>query len=290
LRGRDDLGLRVEFNRIAPDYFRTLGITILQGREFNDADREGAPAAAVINEKLAHRLWPDENAIGKRISDPVLSGTPRPPFEVVGVVKDTRHRSMLVDPPLILYVPEQQDYDGRATIVVRTVGDPKSLVPAIRSEVAALDKSLPLVGMKTMSEQISSTLWQQQMAAGLIGIFGLLALLLAAIGLYGVIAQFVAQRNREIAIRMALGAGAAEVVKLVLKQGSTLAIAGVLAGLATAFVSTRVLSSLLWGVSATDPATFIVASVVLIAVPVLASIIPARRASRIDPVVALRQE
>jgi predicted permease len=290
LRGRDDLGLRVELNRIAPDYFRTLGITVLKGREFNPADGEGAPAAAVINEKLANRLWPEENAIGKRLSAPALSGPPRPPLEVVGVVKDTRHRSLLLEPPLILYVPEQQDYDGRATIVVRTMGDPKSLIPAIRSEVAALDKSLQLTGVKTMSEQISSTLWQQQMAAGLIGLFGLLALLLAAIGLYGVIAQFVAQRNREIAIRMALGAGTTEVVKLVLKQGSTLAIAGVAVGLVTALISTRVLSSLLWGVSATDAATFIAASAVLIAVPMLASIIPARRASRIDPVVALRQE
>ena len=141
-----------------------------------------------------------------------------------------------------------------------------------------------------MSDQISRTLWQQQMAAGLIGVFGLLALLLAAIGLYGVIAQFVAQRNREIAIRMALGAGATEVVKMVLTQGSALGLSGVAVGVVIAYVSTRVLASLLWNVSATDPTTFIVAASVLIVVPVLASIIPARRASRIDPVVALRQE
>ena len=290
LRGRDDLGLRVELNRIAPHYFKTLGIPLLRGRELTGNDHEGAPTVAVINDGLARRLWPGENAVGKQLSAPSLSGPRRPPLEVVGVVKDTRHRSLLVEPPPILYVSEQQDYDGRATIVVRTAGDPRSLIPAIRGEVAALDKNVPLFGIKTMAEQVFSTLWQQRMAAGLIGTFGLLALLLAGMGLYGVVSQLVAQRKREIAIRIALGADSRAVVKLVVAQGSILSLAGVGAGLIAALASTRAMSSLLWGVTTTDPWAFIGSSAVLISVALLASIIPARRASRIDPVAALRTE
>jgi predicted permease len=290
LRGGDDLGIRVELNRIARDYFRTLGIPVLRGREFSDADRENAPAVAVINEKLARRLWPDEDPIGKRLAAPFFSGPRRPPVEIVGVVKDTRHRSLLTEPPPILYLPELQAYDGRATLVIRTEDDPTGLISAVRNEVAAVDANLPVVAVKTMSQQIASTLWQQRMAAGLIGIFGILALVLAAVGLYGVVAQFVAQRSREIAIRMAIGASGGDVIRLVVRRGSVLGVMGVAVGLAAAFASTRVLSSMLWGVTPTDPLTFIIAATLLTGVPFVASIIPARRASRIDPVEALRQE
>jgi predicted permease len=290
LRGGDDLGIRVELNRIARGYFRTLGIPVLRGREFSDADRENAPAVGIINERLARRLWPDEDPIGKRLAAPNYSGAPRPPVEIVGVVKDTRHRSLLTEPPPILYLPELQSYDGRATLVIRTQGDPSGLIAAFHSEVAALDPNLPVVAVKTMSQQIASTLWQQQMAAGLIGTFGILALVLAALGLYGVVAQFVAQRSREIAIRIAIGADPGDVIRLVVKRGSILGLLGVAAGLAAALASTRVLESILWDVSPTDPLTFFIAAAVAAGVPLAASIIPARRASRIDPVVALRQE
>lgn len=290
LRARDDLGLRVDANRIAPDYFKTLGIPLLQGREFNYQDRVGTPAVAIINEKLARTLWPDESAIGKRLAVPFWNEPSRPPVEIVGIARDTKHRSLLADMPMLLYLPELQAYDGRATVVARTSGDPNTLISAIRVEVAALDKDLPLYAVKTMSQQIESTLWQQRTAAGLIGIFGLLALGLAAIGIYGVIAHSVAQRTREIGIRMALGADARDVLRMILRQGFMLALAGVAVGLGAAFALTRLMSSLLYGVSATDAATFIASSAVLVGVALGACFVPARRATKVDPMIALRCE
>jgi predicted permease len=289
LRTRDDLGLRVDANRIAPDYFRTLGIPILEGREFTDQDRLGTPPVAILNERLANRLWPGESAVGKLLSVPFWL-EPRPPVQIIGVARDTKHRSLLADMPLLVYLPELQVYDGRATLVARTRGDATKLIPAIRGEVAALDKDLSLYAVKTMSEQIESTLWQQRTAAGLIGIFGLLALALAAIGIYGVIAHSVAQRTREIGIRMALGADARGVLRMILRQGLVLALTGVLVGLAAAFALTRLMSSVLYGVSATDPLTFVISSVVLVGVALGACFAPARRATKVDPMIALRCE
>ena len=285
----DDLGLRVDANIIAPDYFRTLGIPLVEGREFTDRDRVGAPLVAILNEKLANRLWPGESAVGKLLSVPFWR-EPRPLVRIIGVARDTKHRSLLADMPLLVYQPELQVYDGRATLVARTSGDPATLIPAIRGEVAALDKDLTLYAVKTMSEQIESTLWQQRMAAGLIGIFGLLALALAAIGIYGVIAHSVEQRTREIGIRMALGADARAVRRMILRQGFTLVLTGVLVGLAGAFTLTRLMSWVLYGVSATDPLTFVISSVVLVGAALGACLVPARRATRVDPMIALRCE
>jgi predicted permease len=289
LRARDDLGLRVDANRIAPNYFRTLGIPILEGREFTGEDRVGTPLVAIVNEKLANRLWPGLSPIGKLLSVPFWHD-PRPPVQIIGVAKNTKHRSLLEDTPLLVYLPELQAYDGRATLVARTRTDPATLIPAIRDEVAALDKDLSLYAVKTMSEQIDSTLWQQRTAAGLIGIFGVLALALAAIGIYGVIAHRVVQRTREIGIRMALGADARDVMRMILKQGLVLALTGVAVGLAGAFALTRLMSSLLYGVSATDPMTFLLSSVVLVGVALGAGFVPARRATKVDPMIALRCE
>jgi predicted permease len=289
LRVRDDLGLRVDANRIAPNYFRTLGIPILEGREFNNLDRLGTTPVAVVNEKLASRLWPGESAVGRLLSVPFWR-EPRPPVEIIGVARDTKHRSLLAEMPMLIYLPELQVYDGRATLVARTGGDPTKLIPAIRREVAALDKDLTLYAVKTMSEQIESTLWQQRTAAGLIGIFGLLAIALAAIGIYGVIAHSVAQRTREIGIRMALGADARDVRRMIVRQGLRLALTGVVVGLVAAFALTRLMSSLLYGVSATDPLTFVISSVALVGVALGACLVPARRATKVDPMIALRCE
>jgi macrolide transport system ATP-binding/permease protein len=289
LRARDDLGLRVDANRIAPDYFRTLGIPILEGREFTTDDRVGAAAVVIVNERLAKQLWPGESAIGKLLSVPFWH-EPRPPVQIIGVAKNTKHRSLLEDMPMLVYLPELQVYDGRATLVARTSIDPAALIPAIRDEVAAIDKDISLYSVKTISEQIDSTLWQQRTAAGLIGIFGVLALALAAIGIYGVMAHRVAGRTREIGIRMALGANARDVMRMILRQGLVLALTGVGAGLAGAFALTRLMSSLLYGVSATDPVTFLVSGLVLIGVALGAGFVPARRATRIDPMIALRCE
>jgi macrolide transport system ATP-binding/permease protein len=289
LRARDDLGLRVDANRIAPNYFRTLGVPMIQGREFTDRDRVGTTKVAIINQKLANRLWPGQNAVGQLLSVPFWH-EPRPPVQIVGVARDTKHRSLLAEMPMLIYLPELQAYDGRATVVARTSGDPKKLIPAIREEVAALDKDLTLQAVKTMTEQIEGTLWQQRTAAGLIGAFGVLALGLSAIGIYGVIAHSVAQRTREIGIRMALGAGTHAVQRMILRQGLVLALTGILIGLVAAFALTRLMSSLLYGVSPTDPVTFVISSVLLIGVALGACLVPARRATRIDPMIALRCE
>jgi predicted permease len=290
LRGHEELGARVDANRIAPHYFQTLSIPLLGGREFTEADREGAPPVAIINEKLARHLWPGENPLGKRLAAPFLSGPPRPPVEIIGVAKDTKHRSLLLDVPLLLYLPESQAYDGRATIVVRTGADPKSVIPAIRREVAALDKNLPLFAVKTMREQIAGTLWQQRLAADLIGLFGLLALLLAAVGLYGLMAHFVAQRTHEIGIHMALGARPPDVLRRVLQHGMRLILTGVFIGLMAAGGLTRLMKSLLYGVSATDSVTYGGVTLLLTLVALLACYLPARRAMKVDPLVALRHE
>jgi predicted permease len=287
--GLDDAGLRVDANRIAPNYFRTLGIRLYEGREFTEQDREGTTPVAIVNQRLSTRLWPGESAVGKMLSVPFWR-EPRPLVQIIGIARDTKHRSLLADMPFLIYLPELQSYDGRATLVARTAVDPASLISSLREQVAALDKDLILFSAKTMKEQIESTLWQQRTAAGLIGIFGLLAVALAAIGIYGVIAHSVAQRTREIGIRMALGADAAGVRRMILKQGLALALVGVAFGAAAAFALTRLMSSLLYEVSPADPLTFFVASIVLVGTALGACLIPARRATKVDPMIALRCE
>jgi predicted permease len=289
LRARDDLGLRVDANRIAPRYFLTLGIPILEGREFTEQDKPGSPFVAILNERLAKQLWPGESAVGKLLAVPFWH-EPRPPVQIIGVARDTKHRSLLADMPLLVYLPELQAYDGRATLVARTIGDATTLIPAIRGEVSALDKDLTLYAVKTMSEQIDSTLWRQRAAAGLIGVFGVLALVLASLGVYGVISHSVALRTREIGIRIALGADASGVRRMILKQGLRLTLTGAIVGIAAAFGLTRLMSSLLYGVSPTDPLTFAVASATLIGAALGACFAPARRATKVDPMIALRCE
>ena len=290
LRGSEELGIRTDVNRIAPRYFQTLGVRLLRGRDFTPTDKEGAPAVAILNERLAEKLWPGEDPVGKRLAVPDLNGPPRPPVEIIGVVKDTRYRTLLADAPPILYLPVLQAYDGRTTLVIHTTGDISGMITTISREVAEVDKNLPLFAVKSMSEQVAITLWQQRLAAGLIGLFGVLALALAAIGLYGVISHSVSLRTREIGIRMALGADRMNIVGLVVKQGLVLAVVGVALGIAAAVALTKFMSSVLYEVSATDPATFIVVSATLIAVALLASYIPARSATKVDPLVALKCE
>jgi putative ABC transport system permease protein len=290
LRGEPDLGTKTDVNRIAPHYFQTLNIPLLNGREFTEADKRGSTLVAIVNEKLAEKLWPGENPIGKLLHAPFYNQPPRPPVEIIGIAKDTRHRTLLATPPPILYLPVLQAYDGRTTLVIHTAGEPASMVHIIRDEVAKIDTSLPLFAIKSLSEQVSITLWQQRMAAGLIGIFGGLALLLAAIGIYGVISHSVALRTREIGIRMALGAGSSNIVALVVRKGLMLAISGVAVGTAAAFFLTGLMSSLLYDVSTTDSITFVIVSLTLIVVALLASYIPARKATRVDPIIALRHE
>jgi len=262
---------------------------LLGGRAFNVQDNDHATAVAIVNERLAQRLWPGQNAIGKRIAMPPWTGSPRPPMEIVGIAKDTKYRSLLSDPPLLLYTPVSQEYAGRTTLIV-AAKNPTRLLRSIRAEIAALDNNLPVFGVETMSEHIASSLWEQRMAAGLISMFGLLALILAATGIYGVIAYPVAQRTREMGIRMALGAERADILWLVLGQGLGIATLGIAVGFALALGATPVMASLLYGVSAADPLTFFAISVLLTVVALAASWIPARRALSIDPSIALRHD
>lgn len=290
-RGHEfEVGIRVDMNTVAPNYFKTMGISMLRGRDFTERDKSGAPLVAIVSQQLAQRLWPGENAVGKRIEWPSWQGEPRQPLEIIGVSADARYRSLMADAPLLLYVPEFQNYSGRQTLVVRTAADPEQLLGAVRSAVASLDQNLPVFAVKTMSEQMGDSLWQPRMAAGMLGSFSIFALILAAVGLYAVVSQWMGQRTREIGIRMALGAKPRDVMRLTLGYGAGLALSGIAAGILFASLLTRFVSALLFGRSSSDVLTVAVIAVFLLLVALAACFVPARRAMRVDPMVALRHE
>jgi putative ABC transport system permease protein len=279
------------FHAISPDYFRTMGIALQQGRLFNEADSVDAPKVAIVSESMQRLFWPAENPIGKRIK----VGGPKsgnPWITVVGVVGDVKQKGLSVQPGPTMYWPFVQ-YLGPTffvNVVVRTVSNPMSLASMIRDEVRSLDKDQPILEMRTMNQVISESVWRPRFSALLLSIFAVLALLLAALGVYGVISYSVSRQVREIGIRIALGAEPRNVVNLMVRQGMMLAVLGIGIGLAGGLVLTRVLSALLFGVSHTDVATFVAVSLVLAIVSLVACYIPARRATRVDPLVALRYE
>ncbi len=279
--------LRVKLVAVTPGYFRTLGIRLVAGRDFAEEDTAQAPRVAVINETMAQRLWPGENAFGKRFATSQSGG---PYFQVVGVAKDMRVEALGEAPGLAMFVPFAQEYQAGMTLLVRTATDPMALLPAIRREVQSQDKNLPVFDVTTLREAVGTTLNQQKLYATLIGSFALVALVLAAIGIYGVISYSVARRTHEIGVRMALGAERSDVLRLVVGHGMVLTLVGMAIGLAGAFGATRVLSTLLFGVRLTDLVTFAGVSTLLAAVALLAICIPARRATKVDPMVALRYE
>jgi len=269
------------------EYFETMKTPIVQGRGFTDPDDEKSPRVVVVNETMARRFWPDQNPIGKRLR---LGDAPEPFYEVAGVARDGKYYLLGEAPTTFMFLPLRQNYSEEVTLIARTSVQPESLAAAIRQEVATLDSELPVYGVKTMPEYLDRLLSAPKSVAGLVGVFGLVALLMAAVGLYGVMSYSVAQRSREIGIRMALGSPAATVFSLILKQGMRLALAGVAIGLLAAFGLTRLMTSLLYGVSATDPLTFVVIALLLTVVALLACGIPARRATKVDPMIALRCE
>jgi predicted permease len=291
LRGQEfQRGLRVNIVNVSPHYFRTLGIPLMQGRDFDLGDDETAPGKAIVSRNLAERMWPGENVIGKRISWPTVEGPPRPPLEIVGVVADCKYLSLTEPPPLILYVPLFQNYSGGVTIALHTTLLPGVALAELRRAIADLDRTLPLFETKTIQEQVGFSVWQQEMASSLIGAFGMLAVFLAALGLYGVIAHSVSQRTHEIGIRMALGAQPGQVLRMVVREGMLLTATGVAGGIVAALGLTRFMASLLFGISPTDPLTFASIAILLTVVALLACYIPARRAMRVDPMIALRYE
>ncbi len=287
LRGREfELGLRVDIDRVAPRYFETLAIPLLRGRDFTIHDR----GVVIVSRKLAAKLWPGEDAVGKRIAWPDPGGAPRGPFEVIGVAADAKYRSLIAEPPLLMYVPVLSEYDSRTHIVVRTAGDPANLVGELERVVRSVDKDVPVYHPETMAAHTADSLWQQRTAASWIGAFSLMALILAAIGLYGVIAQSVAQRTRELGIRMALGAAPDSVSRLILREGMKLALIGTAVGVPAALASARIMRRMLEGVGETDLLVLVGVAALLGVVTLAACWIPARRASRVDPLVALRYE
>ena len=291
VRGHEfEVGIRVDMNTVAPNYFRTLEIPILRGRDFTELDKPGAPLVGIVSQKLAQRLWPDQDAVGKRIEWPSWVGAPRPPIEIVGVSADARYRSLIADVPLLLYVPESQNYSGTQTLVVHTAVNPEDLVGAVRSAVNSVDRNLPVFAVKTMAEQMGDSLWQPRMAAGILGSFSIFALILAAVGLYAVVSQWMGQRTREIGIRMTLGAQPRDVVRLTLGYGAGLAIWGIVAGILFSSALTRFVSVVLFGTSSAEALTIAVIAALLLIVALAACYIPARRAMRVDPMVALRHE
>lgn len=273
---------------VSEDYFRVMGISLLRGRGFREQDTESAPLAAVINEALARTYFPGQDPIGKRL----LWGA-HPPFTIVGVAGDVRFSALDADVAPMIYMSNFQVASGtsrHAVFVVRSAGDPASLASAARREIWSVDKDLPVFGVTTMSDVLAGSVAQRRFSMSLLGAFAMLALLLAAIGLYGVLSYSVSQRMHEMGLRMALGANARDLMRLVVGQGIRVALAGVAAGLLASVAATRLLAGLLFGVSPLDPWTFIVVAAVLVASALLASFIPARRATKVDPMVALRYE
>jgi predicted permease len=272
---------------VSPGYFKTLQIPLLAGRDFDQRDRKGAPRVIIVNERMAQMLWPGESAIGKHIF--IGSNSPNA-LEVVGVAKTGKYRALAEDPRPYYYSPMAQRGPDGMTLIVRTAGDPRSLVGAIRSQVEAIDRRLPLFAIKTMTEHMSWPLWAPNMAATLSLAFALVALLLSAVGLYSVMAYVVSQRTREVGIRMALGANREDVLKMITSQGMKLAVIGIAIGFVMSLALSRVLSSVLIGVGAYDVTIFIVVPLLLALVAFVACLVPARRATKVDPLVALRYE
>jgi len=274
---------------VSADYITTMGTPLLRGRNFSDADNETAPDVALINSTMARRFFTDGDAIGKRF----LWGHPGKDekwITIVGVVADTKLYGLDNPARLEVYSPYRQSPSADMNLVVRSAVDPASLTSAIRSAVAAIDKDQPIFDVHTMQQLVDDSISTRRLTLVLLGIFSALALILAAIGIYGVMAYTVALRTQEIGIRMALGAQQKDVLRLVLGQGARIAFFGVAIGLAAAAALGRLLSSLLFSVSASDPITFAAVAVLLISVALLACYIPARRAMRVDPLIALRHE
>lgn len=280
-----------DFHTISDGYVSALGIPLLQGREFVETDNEKGAPVVIINAKLARQYFPNGDAVGKRLMFGHLDPAKQPQWlTIVGVLGDTKMYGLSNPARFEVYLPFHQSARSDMDVLVRSRVDPSAMTAAIRSEIAAIDKDQPIFAIATMQELISASLAGRRFTLILLGLFSGLALVLAAIGIYGVISYTVAQRTRDIGIRMALGASQAQVLRDVLGLGLRLTGIGLLLGLLGAFLATRVLASLLYGVASTDALTFTAVSVVLTIVALFASYLPARRATRVDPIVALRYE
>ena len=278
--------LRAGRRNVSADYFRALGIPVKRGRAFSASDSGEAPPVVVINEAMARSFFAGEEPVGKRIR----TGDRSPWVEVVGVVGDVRHRGLDVDTRPEMFFPHLQTPSRQMTLAVRTAGDPLALAGPLRERVRELDRDQPVGNVKTMEAWVGESVASRRFSVLLLGVFACVAAGLAALGLYGVVSYTVAQRTHEIGLRVALGASPRDVLRLVIRQGMTLTLVGTAVGLLAALALTRVMSGLLYGVGATDPATFVTVPLLLVAVALLACYLPARRATNVDPMVALRHE
>jgi putative ABC transport system permease protein len=282
-----DHGETVEVTTVSPEYFTTMGIPIVAGRAFMADDRPETPRVAIVNETLARRFWPGESAIGKIFR---TRGGDGPAFQIVGISLDHKVLTLSEPPTPFLHIPRNQRPNSYAAIVARTRGDAGTLLRDMRRELLAIDPNVVFVENQTMEAEVDATLLPMRASAWLVTGIGLVAMMLAAIGLYGVIAYSVAQRTREIGIRIALGARPGTVVRLVMRQGLFVALAGLIAGCLLAAAAARAIAGALYGVTAADPVSWLAASALLLTVSAFANFIPAWRASRLNPTEALRIE
>ncbi len=277
-------GRLAQVNQVAGGYFEAMGIQVVKGRGVTAVDRQGATPVAVINEAMAAQLWPNEEPLGRELR---LFGV-ETPLQIVGVARTIKYNFIGEEPTSYLYLPLEQNHSSQVVVQVRAAGDPTPVLGTVRRELQQLEPGLPLLNVSTYDNVLSQSLWAPRMAAWLLGIFAGLALLLAAMGLYGVLAYSVTQRTRELGIRMALGAGNGDVRTMVMRQGVLLAVAGLVPGLLVSWALSRMITRLLYGVNAGDLVTFATVPLLLLVVAVVATLLPAWRASRVDPAVALR--
>ena len=277
---------------VNPGYFETMGIRVIAGRQLGDQDRDNSPNVTVISETMARRYWPGEDPIGKRITPgSPNSSNPDDWITIIGVANDVRQFELNADPKPQMYLSYQQaGFFAPRHLVVSTTVEPRSLADTVRKTVWEIDKDQPVSNISTMEDVLAESIARQRFSMLLLGIFATVAMILAAVGIYGVMSYSVAQRTQEIGVRLALGAQTRDVLKLVIGQGMRLTLAGLAVGLIAAFALTRLIESLLFGVSATDPVTFAAISLVLMGVALVACWVPARRAARVDPIVALKYE
>jgi putative ABC transport system permease protein len=282
------------FNPVGPDYFRTVGTDVISGRQFTAQDDQDHPGVVIVNEAFVRRYFPDEKPLGQQLK-------PSPPariwrnqrlttFEIVGVSRDVKSAGLNAAADPAYYVPATQAPLQDMSVLIRTQSDPHVLIPALRAAVRAIDPNQPIANVNTMEKIVADSIAQPRLNMLLMGLFGTLALVLAAVGIYGLLSYAVTQRTQEIGIRMALGARVSDVLTLVFKQGMTLVLIGEVIGLAGAYALTRLMRGMLFGVTPTDFTTFIAVAALLTAVALLATFIPARRAAKVDPLVALRYE
>ncbi|MFI5007967.1 MAG: FtsX-like permease family protein, partial [Solirubrobacterales bacterium] len=287
--GNENDRTMIDVNTVGPRYLETMGIPLTEGRSLNEDDKQGGPKAVVINQTMAKKFWPKGDALGKRFR---FFGADEPWAEIVGIAKDAKYTFLGEDPRSYIYEAHAQRYSGARTLLVRTASDPRPLLVPVERELKTMDRDLPLQALATISTSLNDSfgLQAQRAGASLLGLFGMLALVLAAVGIYSVMSYFVSQRQREIGIRMALGARRVDVLRMILGRGMGVVGVGLALGLVISLALSRLAANMLVGVSPWDLASFAGAAVVLAAVAFIANVFPTRRAAGIDPIVALRYQ